>query len=38
MGGAEVDLRVVTPFLQAQLTLGDRFDRLGLSARLSVDI
>lgn len=38
MGGAEVDLRFITPFLQAQLTLGDRFDRLGLNAGLLIDI
>ena len=34
MGGAEVDLRIVNPFVQAQLTLGDRFDRVGISAGL----
>lgn len=34
MGGAEADLRFVNPFIQAQVTLGDRFDRLGFSAGL----
>jgi len=34
VGGAEVDLGVVTPFVQSQLTLGSTFDRLGFSAGL----
>jgi opacity protein-like surface antigen len=31
IGGAEVDLRVATPFVQAQVTLGDQIDRLGIT-------
>ena len=35
--GAEIDLRVVTPFLQSQLTLGDT-DRIGLTGGLLINI
>ena len=38
MGGAEVDLRVVNPFVQAQVTLGDQIDRLGITGGVLIDI
>jgi hypothetical protein len=38
MGGAEVDLRVVNPFVQAQMTLGDQFDRLGITGGVLIAI
>ncbi len=34
MGGAEVDLGFVNPFVQGQVTIGDQFDRLGISTGL----
>lgn len=38
LGGAEVDLRVVNPFVQAQVTLGDQIDRLGITGGILIDI
>jgi hypothetical protein len=38
MGGAEVDLRVINPFMQAQVTLGDQIDRLGITGGVLIDI
>lgn len=38
VGGAEVDTRLITPFVQAQLTLGSTFDRVGFTAGLLIDL
>lgn len=39
VGGAEVDLRgALRPFVQTQLTLGDRFDRIGFTLGVLFDI
>ena len=38
VGGAEIDMRFITLFAQSQITLGDMFDRLGLSAGLLVNL
>lgn len=39
VGGAEVDLQgVLRPFVQAQLTLGDMYDRIGFTGGLLFDI
>lgn len=39
LGGAEMDLRgILRPFVQAQLTLGDTFDRIGFTGGVLFDI
>ena len=38
LGGAEVNLRFFRPFAQAQVTLGDDFDRVGLTGGVLFNI